>query len=183
VKFDLWSHDATDLSPRPLVGFGGRRGLRSGLTLWPIGHDVGLWGRRRLEPRQRRAQRIEARGARKPVVFDGAPDRRRYGGVLVVGKINRRQGLASRPLSSKTLDPALDGGLIAVRRVHHPDHYQSVERRVVSIRMRLEIGGHAGDRVRQVAGVEVFKRSFSTPVEMLVARQCVSLDRLGLRAL
>jgi hypothetical protein len=39
-----------------------------------------------LELCQRRAQPIEARGAKKPVVFDGAPDRRRYGGVLVVGK-------------------------------------------------------------------------------------------------
>ncbi len=48
------------------------------------------------------AQRIETRGERKPVVFDGAPDRRRNGGVLVVGKINRRHGLAaSQPLSSK----------------------------------------------------------------------------------
>jgi hypothetical protein len=52
------------------------------------------------EPRQRRAQRIEARGARKPVVFDRAPDRRRYRFVLVVGKIDRRHGLsASQPLS------------------------------------------------------------------------------------
>jgi hypothetical protein len=66
-----------------------------------------------------------SRGARgNQVVFDGAPDRRRYGGVLVVGKINRRHGLAaSQPLSSKTFDPALHGGLIVVRHVHHPDHY------------------------------------------------------------
>ena len=60
--------------------------------------------------------------------------------------------------------------------------------------MGLEIGGHAGDRVREVAGVEVFERSFSTPVEMLVTRQLkpetfgiwsvlrglVALDRRGL---
>jgi hypothetical protein len=36
--------------------------------------------RRRIELCQRRAQRIEARGARKSVVFDGAPDRRRTPG-------------------------------------------------------------------------------------------------------
>jgi hypothetical protein len=30
---------------------------------------------------------------------------------------------ASQPLSSKTFGPALHGGLIAVRHVHHPDHY------------------------------------------------------------
>jgi hypothetical protein len=41
--------------------------------------------------------------------------------------------------------------------------------------MGLEIGGHACDHVREVTGVEVFKRSFSTPVEMLVPRQCASL--------
>jgi hypothetical protein len=50
----------------------------------------------------------------------------------------------------------------------------SIVRRVVSVGMGLEIGGHAGDRVREVAGVEVFERSFSTPVEILVTRQCVS---------
>ena len=71
-----------------------------------------------------RAQRIAARGTRKPVVFDGAQDRGRYRYALVVGKINRRHGLAVlSPLSSKTFDPALHGGLIAVRHVHHPDHY------------------------------------------------------------
>jgi hypothetical protein len=53
-----------------------------------------------------------------------SPDRRRYRCELVVGKIDRRHGLsASQPLSSKKLDPALHGGLIAVRHVHHPDHY------------------------------------------------------------
>ena len=50
----------------------------------------------------------------------------------------------------------------------------SIVRRVVSVGMGLEIGGHAGDRVREVAGVEVFERSFSTPVEILVTCQCVS---------
>jgi hypothetical protein len=34
-------------------------------------------------------------------------------------------GMASQPLSSKTFDPALHGGLIAVRHVHHPDHYHA----------------------------------------------------------
>jgi hypothetical protein len=38
----------------------------------------------------------------------------------------------------------------------------------------LRSEAHAGDRVREVAGVEVFERSFSTPVEILVTRQCVS---------
>jgi hypothetical protein len=70
---------------------------------------------------------------------------------------------ALRPLSSKAFNPALHGGLIAVRHVHHPDHYQSVERRVVSIRMRLEIGRHAGDRVRKVASLDVFERSSFAP--------------------
>jgi hypothetical protein len=44
------------LSPRSLVGFGWRRGLR-------------LCGR--LEPRQRRTQRIQARRMRKSVVLHG----------------------------------------------------------------------------------------------------------------
>jgi len=52
------------LSPRPLVGFGGRRGLRQRGWLWGC----------RVELSQRRAQRVEARGVGKPVVFDGAPD-------------------------------------------------------------------------------------------------------------
>ena len=43
-----------------------------------------------------------------------------------------------------------------------------------SVGMGLEIGGHADDRVREVAGVEVFERSFSTPVEILVTRKCAS---------
>jgi hypothetical protein len=85
---------------------------------------VGL-GLALARPRALRGRSAAGRGAgaKKPVVFDGAPDRRRYGGVLVVGKINRRHGLAaSQPLSSKTFDPALQGGPIAVRHVHHPDH-------------------------------------------------------------
>jgi hypothetical protein len=32
-------------------------------------------------------------------------------------------GMARQRLSSKTFDPALHGGLIAVRHVHHPDDY------------------------------------------------------------
>ena len=51
-----------------------------------------LWGRR-VELPQRRAQRIQPRGMGKPVVLDGAPDCRRYCGVLVVREINCRHGL------------------------------------------------------------------------------------------
>jgi hypothetical protein len=68
------------LSPRALFGFGWRRCLRG----W-------LWGRR-VELSQCRAQRIEARGARKAVVFDGAPDGRRYRSELVVREVNCRHG-------------------------------------------------------------------------------------------
>ena len=83
-----------------------------------------------------------------------------------------------RSLSSKAFNPALHGGLIAVRHVHHPDPYQSAERWVVSIRMLFEIGTHAGDCVRKVAGVDVFERPSFAPSEMLVTRHshavCVS---------
>ena len=52
------------LSPRPLVGFGRRRGLQVRGWLWGrfqvrIAHLI-IWLRRRLEPRQRRAQRTRA---------------------------------------------------------------------------------------------------------------------------
>src|SRR6516225_3798867 len=77
--------------------------------------------------------------------------------------------IAGRPLSSKPFNPALDGGLIAVGHVHHPDHYQSIERRIVSIRMLLKLGTHASDRVRKVACLDVFKRSSFAPNEMFVA--------------
>ena len=69
------------LSPRPLVDFGRRRGLRERGRLWG-----------RLELSQRRAQRIEARGVGKSVVFDGAPDRRGYRGGFVGGEVNCRHG-------------------------------------------------------------------------------------------
>jgi hypothetical protein len=46
---------------------------------------------RRIELGERRAQRVEAWGAGKPVFFDGAADRCRDCGVLVVGEINYRQ--------------------------------------------------------------------------------------------
>jgi hypothetical protein len=82
---------------------------------------------------------------------------------------------ALRPLSSKAFNPALHGDLIAVRNVHHPDHYQSIERRVVSVWMLFEIGPHAGDRVRKVACVNVSERSSFAPSEMLVPRQCVPI--------
>ena len=59
----------------------------------------------------------------KSVVLYGAPDCRGNGGEFVVAKIKCWNGLAaSQPLSSKTFDPALHGGLIAVHHVHHPDH-------------------------------------------------------------
>jgi hypothetical protein len=82
---------------------------------------------------------------------------------------------ALRPRSSKTINPALHGGLIAIRHVHHPDHYQSVERRVVSVWMLVKIGPDAGDRVRKVASLDVFERSPFAPSEMLVPRQCASI--------
>ena len=80
------------LSPRPLIVFGVRRGLRE--RGWLCG---------RLELSQRRAQRIEARCVGKPVVFDGAPDGRRHRGKLVVGEIDCRHGpdIIGRQLSSK----------------------------------------------------------------------------------
>jgi len=55
----------------------------------------GAFGRQwPLELCQRRAQRVEARGARKSIFFDGAADGGRHRGVFGVGKINRRHGLA-----------------------------------------------------------------------------------------
>ena len=65
----------------PLVGFGWRRGLRERRWRWGC-----------LELSQRRAQRIEAWCVRVSVVFDGAPDCRRYRGKLVVGEVNYRHG-------------------------------------------------------------------------------------------
>ena len=75
-----------------MIDFGWRRGLRE--RGW-------LWGR--LELSQRRAQRIEARGVGKSVVFDGAPDRRCCRSKLVVGEVNCRHGpdIIGRQLSSK----------------------------------------------------------------------------------
>jgi hypothetical protein len=69
------------LSPRPLVGFGWRRGLRG--RRW-------LEGQRRVEPRHRRAQRIQAWGVGISVAFDDATDCRCYRGQLVGGEVNRR---------------------------------------------------------------------------------------------
>jgi hypothetical protein len=65
------------LSPRPLVDFGWRRGLRG--RSW-------LEGQRRVEPRQRRAQRIQARGVGILVVLYEAPDGRGDRGQLVGGR-------------------------------------------------------------------------------------------------
>jgi len=41
--------------------------------------------------------------------------------------------------------------------------------------MRFEIGRHAGDRVREVAGADVLERPSFAPSEMLVPRQCVPI--------
>lgn len=75
----------------------------------------------------------------------------------------------------------LHGGPIAVANVHHPDRCQSVERRVVSTRMRLEIGRHTGDCLPKVACANVFKRpSFCTKRDAGPASMWpppVSLDR------
>jgi hypothetical protein len=80
-------------------------------------------------------------------------------------------GMATQPLSSKTFDPALQAALSPSVTYIIP----IIEHRVVSIRMCLEIGRHAGDRVRKVAGVDVFERPFFAPSEMLVTRQCVPI--------
>jgi hypothetical protein len=81
-----WSYGAQKGRSRPLAGR--LRGLAGGFAAWPIGR----WRRRRIELCQRRAHRVEARGAGEPVCLDGAPDCRRYGCVLVVGKIDCRHG-------------------------------------------------------------------------------------------
>jgi hypothetical protein len=82
------------LSPRPLVGFGWRGFLRR-----TLGRGLRVWGwlQRRVEPRQRRAQRIKARGARKSVRLYGMSDCCGYGGELVVGEVNRRHGGSAFP--------------------------------------------------------------------------------------
>jgi hypothetical protein len=80
------------LSPRPLVGFGRRRGFRfksADFCRFVRGRD---WLKLRLHLRQGRLQRIQARGVRKLVVFDGAPDRRSNSGQLVVGEVNCQHG-------------------------------------------------------------------------------------------
>jgi hypothetical protein len=77
--------------------------------------------RRRVEPRQRRAQRIEARRVGILVVLYEAPDGCGDSGELVGGEVNRRHGLNG--FSAKTFDPALHGELIAIRHIHHSDRY------------------------------------------------------------
>jgi hypothetical protein len=52
-------------------------------------------------------QRIKARGVGKAVVFDGAPDGRRYRGVLVVGEVNCRHGSGLRLLALRLFSWAL----------------------------------------------------------------------------
>ena len=74
---------------RPLVDFGDRWFLRR--TIYRALRQRG-WLRGRVELPQRCAQRIEARGVGKSVVFDGAPDCRCYRGELVVGEVNCRHG-------------------------------------------------------------------------------------------
>ena len=64
----------------PLVGLGGRRGLR----------ERGRLLSRRVQLAQRRAQWIEARRHRIPIGFDKAPDCRSYCSELVVGEANCR---------------------------------------------------------------------------------------------
>jgi hypothetical protein len=58
---------------------------------------------RRVEPPQRRTQRIKPRRARKPVRLDDAPDCRGNSSELVVGEVNCRHGpdIIGRNLSSK----------------------------------------------------------------------------------
>jgi hypothetical protein len=50
------------------------------------------WLRRRLEPRQRRTQRVKARRVGISVFFDDAPDCRCHRSELVVGEVNCRHG-------------------------------------------------------------------------------------------
>jgi hypothetical protein len=106
------------LPPRPLVGFGRRRGLRGRALAgpkggwdicpdaaflaavfadvfwsgWDICPSVTAHHRRCIQSRQRRAQRIKARRVRKSVAFDNATDCRCHRGQLVVGKVNCRHG-------------------------------------------------------------------------------------------
>ena len=70
-------------APRPLVGFGWRRGLPERGWLWS----------RRVEPRKRRAQGVETWGVGISVAFDDAPDCRYHRGELVGGEVNCRHGL------------------------------------------------------------------------------------------
>jgi hypothetical protein len=76
---------------------------------------------RRLQPRQRRAQRVKARRVGISVAGDDATDCRCHRGQLVVGEVNCRHGLNG--FSAKTFDPALHGELIAIRHIHHSDRY------------------------------------------------------------
>ena len=100
------------LSPRPLVGFGWRGFLRR-----TLGRGLRVWGwlQRRVEPRQRRAQRIKARGARKSVRLDGMSDCCGYGGELVVGEVNRRHGGLSVPSASPRCADQLRKRFVRIR--------------------------------------------------------------------
>jgi hypothetical protein len=82
------------LSPRPVVGLGWRRGLRE--RGWPRcpRHRLALACQHDclVQLRHRCTHRNEPRGVGEFVVFDGAPDCRRYRGKLVVGEVNCRHG-------------------------------------------------------------------------------------------
>jgi hypothetical protein len=86
--------DGAGLSPRPLVSLAWRMGLRV---------RARLWGRLRIELRQRHPQRIKPRRVRKPVRLDDAPNCRGNSSELVVGEVNcrRRPDIIGRNLSSK----------------------------------------------------------------------------------
>jgi hypothetical protein len=85
------------LLPRPLVGLGRRRFLRRtigrGLLSQPsVGAGSRLPRRRRIEPRQGRAQRIKARRMGISIAFDDATDCRCHRGQLVVREVKCRHG-------------------------------------------------------------------------------------------
>jgi hypothetical protein len=101
-----------DLAPRRLSALSWRRRLNRGARF--NGFELG----------EGCAQKVDAWGAGEAIFFDGAADSCGDGGEFGVSEIDcRHRPAASQPLSSKTFDPALHGGAIAVRHVHHPDHY------------------------------------------------------------
>jgi hypothetical protein len=97
----------------PLAAFGWWRGLWR--RLWFGGS---FRRRRAIKLGECGAERVEAWSVGEFVFCEGAPDGCGDFGEFLIGKIDRWHGQLV-----KTFDPALHGGLIAVRHVHHPDYY------------------------------------------------------------